>query len=468
LFNTANHLSLTSTNALKATFKGWVLLGVLAVWAAMVATMLSWVALYDANVPWKEDWLMVPALVGKEPQLLKWLWAQTMEHRTPLQRAVYLLLLKFSDGDFRIGMITDVLMLGGISLVMLLMARHLRGGETRLADVFFSLTLLHLGHTEQIFLGYNIQFTISVALICTWLIIIVGRCWPLSPKVSVIAGLTLVLLPLSGGNGMIFMPFAALWLAAGTVLYRREINPRWIVLFDSSCIFVSIALVGLYFVGYEHATPPKPGVLPTIVTAARFVGMSLGPVGAGTGRIFPESLIGILFCGVGCLLWSSGIIPVSRGLRSICSAERSRVFGLVMFAAAMGAVVLAMAWGRSGWVPLWGMPDRYALLSVPGLCAVYFAWILYGPEITRNRMATSFAIAVLLALPFNVQKGLGYRDAYVTGMRAFEQDLANGLSWQELGESHREFLMDWDHTSVMKGMQMLYQTGAGPWKGAQR
>jgi hypothetical protein len=240
ILDTANRLSQPSTNAHKATFERWALIGVLAVWAAMVGTMLSWIALYGSNVPWKEDWVMVSALVGKEPHLLGWLWAQTMEHRTPIQRAVYLLLLRASDGDFRIGMIADVLALGGISLVMISMARYLRGGETRLADVFFPLALLHLGHAEQIFLGYNIQFAISTSLICVWLMIIVGKRWPLSPNVAVTAGLTLVLLPLSGGNGMIFTPFVALWLAVGTFLYRRDIDARWLVLFESSCIFVAI------------------------------------------------------------------------------------------------------------------------------------------------------------------------------------------------------------------------------------
>ena len=51
-----------------------------------------------------------------------------------------------------------------------------------------------------------------------------------------------------------------------------------------------------------------------------------------------------------------------------------------------------------------------------------------------------------------------------SGMRAFEQDFANGLSWQELGERHEKFLMDWDYPAVMKGMQMLQEAQMGPWK----
>jgi hypothetical protein len=66
----------------------WPLIGILAVWAIMFSILLSCVAVYGYNVPWREDWVMVPALTGNEPQLLPWLWAQTMEHRTPILRAV--------------------------------------------------------------------------------------------------------------------------------------------------------------------------------------------------------------------------------------------------------------------------------------------------------------------------------------------------------------------------------------------
>ena len=66
------------------------------------------------------------------------------------------------------------------------------------------------------------------------------------------------------------------------------------------------------------------------------------------------------------------------------------------------------------------------MLSAPALCAAYFAWLLYGPETARDRITIVFAITALLALPFNIREGLAYRDSYVGGMQAFEQDLAVG------------------------------------------
>jgi hypothetical protein len=46
----------------------------------------------------------------------------------------------------RIAMIANTLMLGMLCLAMILTARRLRGGQTRLADAFFPLVYLHLGH----------------------------------------------------------------------------------------------------------------------------------------------------------------------------------------------------------------------------------------------------------------------------------------------------------------------------------
>lgn len=441
----------------------WALTGVLALWTIMTAIALTCVVVYGRNLPWREDWDMVPALTGQQPNLPEWFWAQNNEHRLPLQKVLYLVLLKISGGDFRIGMFANTVMVATLCLAMILTARLLRGGQTRLADAFFPLVLLHLGHWENMVWGWQIQFVISTILVGMWLLIIVQERWPLSPKAAVTAGLILILLPLSGANGIIFSLFVAFWLAAGTLLYRREMTARWLAPLLSACVGVSIALTGLYFVGYVHPpwAPPNPGLGPTIVTGVRFVGMAFGPVGAG--KIYPKWITGGLTCAVAFLLLASSIIPLRRGLcDNRTTSERSRAFGLLVFAAATVTFVLVMAWGRAGWVPDFGMPDRYALLSVPALCAAYFVWILYGRETIRDDIATVFAIAALAALPFNLLEGYRYGEGYVIGMQAFERDLSNGLSWPELADRHYQFLFRWDHDGLIERMRMLHNARIGP------
>lgn len=434
---------------------------VLALWAAMTAILLGCIAVYGHDVPLSEDWDMVPALVGRQPDLLGWLWAQNNEHRLPLQKAVYLFLLKISGGDFRVGMLADTLMLSGLCLAMILTARRLRGGQTRLADAFFPLVLLHPGHMENLIWGWEIQFVISTGLVILWLLIIIRETWPLPPKIALGAGSLLLLLPLCGANGVIFTPFAAFWLATGTALFCRETAARWIVPFHIACVAVSIALAGLYIAEYEQdLAHPNPGFWPTVLTGIRFVGIAIGPAGAGT--VPPKLFSGILFCSITFILLALTIIPLRIGLRRARGAERFRLYGLLIFAAAMAALVVAIAWGRAGWVPRFGIPDRYALFSVPGLCAAYFAWILYGPELLRDRIAVAFAAASLAALPLNLREGNWWRWWYAKNMTAFEQDLAAGLPWRELGDRHYDFLLHWNRDALVERMQMLHNAKIGP------
>ena len=145
------------------------LAGVLALWAVMTGIVIGGIITYSHNVPLAEDWDMVPALTGQQPNLLEWLWAQNNEHRLPLQKAIYLVLLKLSAGDFRIGMIASTLMLAGVCLAMILTTRRLRGGQTRLADAFFPLALLHLSDPSATMPTCCLRRSISASYLSCWI-----------------------------------------------------------------------------------------------------------------------------------------------------------------------------------------------------------------------------------------------------------------------------------------------------------
>jgi hypothetical protein len=50
----------------------------------------------------------------------------------------------------------------------------------------------------------------------------------------------------------------------------------------------------------------------------------------------------------------------------------------------------------------------------------------------------------------------------VIGMSAFEQDLSNGLSWQELGDKHEPFFARGDGPILVERMWMLHEAKIGP------
>src|SRR5688572_17992590 len=126
------------------------------VWLVMVLIPLAYFVKDSHNIPFSEDWLLVSPLTGHEPDLLKWFWTQNNEHRIPFPRLILLGLLKVTHGDFRSGMLFNIIILAALALAMMYVARHLRGGRTSFADAFFPIALLHLGNWENLFWGWQL------------------------------------------------------------------------------------------------------------------------------------------------------------------------------------------------------------------------------------------------------------------------------------------------------------------------
>jgi hypothetical protein len=82
---------------------------------------------------------MVPAITGHKPNLFELLWTPIGGHRLPVQKAIYLILLKSSGDDFRIGGAANTIILGALSLAMIFNgASHSRANATGLMYFFRS------------------------------------------------------------------------------------------------------------------------------------------------------------------------------------------------------------------------------------------------------------------------------------------------------------------------------------------
>ena len=427
------------------------------VWGGMTAVAALCVAWYGRDVPLAEDWLLVAPYTGNEPDLLGWLWAQNNEHRVPLPRLIYLALLGLSGGDFRSGMVYNVVVLAALSAALTAAARRLRGGRSAYADAAFPVLLLHLGHWPNLVWGWQLQFVTAVAL-TVGLFLVLLRPRPLAPRSALGAGLGLVLLPLCGANGIIYALALAPWLGyEGVALGRSRAAPSarrragWAL---AALAAAAVALSGLYFVGYQRATwnPPPPGGWAVLTTSARFVAMGFGP---GVQEQWVAAILG-----TAAFLIPTGIVLVRAALR-LRGPEQRRALGLLCFAGASAGLALAVGWGRSGLMPEVGMPARYALLSAPTLIAGYFVWVLYGSRRLGGGVALAFFAGVLLLGPFNTRVGLGWRNWYLAGMDAFERDLRDGVPIEALAERHQAFLLHWDLEKLEAGLRALRQGGLG-------
>ena len=226
------------------------------VWLVMLVIAFVSIAQYGRNIPLAEDWYFVQPLTGNEPDLAKWLWAQNNEHRIPLPRLILLVLLELAKGDFRVGMFFNSITLGVLAFSMILVARHLRGGRTSFADAFFPIALLHLGNWPNLVWSWQFTFVLPTALTCAVLLVIVIHQTLSTPSTAVVAGTCLVLLPLCGANGLLFVPLLALWLIYSGVLNWYSVKTKggrqWISGFLIGSAVISLCLTALYFVGYEH------------------------------------------------------------------------------------------------------------------------------------------------------------------------------------------------------------------------
>lgn len=425
------------------------------VWAVTLAGILAAIVRDGRNVPFEEDWLMVAAMTGHEPDLPQWLWSQNSEHRLPLPRLVNLGLLG-ATGDLRATMVFDTLALAALAAGMILVARRLRG-RTSLADAFFPLLMLHLGNWDNLLWAWQIQFVLPTVLAGTVLLAIVARPTLATPWTACGGGLALVCLPLSGANGLLLAPPLAAWFIWQTWAGRGE--PGAPAAFRraaglAGCL--TLLLCGLYFMGYESSpwNAPSPGPGATLVTAGKFLGLSLGPVAAHAWLLFGGAVAFVFLCAL-----------VAAVLALENPADRRRALGVLAFLAAALAMALAVGWGRAGRAAETGrMPSRYVLLAAPGMCAAYFALLLYGTARSRRLLPLGLAILAALLFPLNTREGLKRRDWFGAGMRAFEEDLDAGASAAALAREHHPFLLHWDEPLMVTGLRQLHEAGVGPFR----
>ncbi len=426
------------------------------VWAAALGGILLAIARDGRNVPFEEDWLMVGAMTGHQPDLPGWLWSQNSEHRLPLPRLVNLALLR-TTGDFRATMAFDAFALAAVCAGMVLLARALRGGRTSLADAFFPLLLLHLGNWDNLVWAWQIQFVLPTVLACAFLLVIAARPGAPSRAAAVAGALALVCLPLSGANGLVLAPPLALWFGyLAWVASSRVGGARWPGRAAAGAgALIAVLLCGVYFIGYQSSpwNAPSPGPAATLATSGKFLAFSVGPIAEKSWPLFGAVVAAILLACFAALAQALKHQP----------EERLRVLGLLAFLGAAVLLALAVGWGRAGRTAETGrMPTRYVLLAAPGMCAAYFTLLLYARG--RGRRAGPPLLAAMMAVlfPLNTWLGLKRRDWFGAGFAAFERDLAAGAPAVELARTHHGFMLHWDEALMDASLHQLHQAGIGP------
>ena len=429
----------------------------LLVWAVMLLASIVFIARFGSNVPSWDDWDQVPTATGHQPVTWEWLWSQHNEHRVPLPRLIMLGLMRFVALDFRVQMYFNTVLTGAVALGLLLAARHVRGGRSSMFDAFLPIALMHWGQAANMLWGWQIQFYCS-ALLGGLILMLVSRLGPKTRAINIAAiGVAMMLLPLCGANGLALVPAMACWLGYAAFLGLRKREPMTPRLAMIAVIFalVSIALVGLYFLGYERVPfhPSTHRVKDILSTSAKFLTMGFGPgIVALDQSLQPAWFWRIACIGTLGLLATTLLMLLHIWRRD--PKERLRSAGLICVIGAVVSLALGLGMGREGF------ESRYITLSVPALCAVYLAWSAYGRERLGRWMRGAMFILALAALPWNTKWGLEYGRNLKQQLAAFEADMISGLPLYQLVHRHANYLHP-HHDLPSEYLPMLRNAGVG-------
>lgn len=398
-------------------------------WSALLALATWCVWRHGCRVPYVEDWYYIDLLTGKQKISLGWLWQQLprADHRVPLFKLLINLNYRIFGVDVRPFMYLDVLLAGILSAALIWAVRRWRG-YICYADAYLPIVLMNLGHVEAFLWAEASVYAIPsfcVGLILTVMVATRARLGRLS---ATVAGVSLVLLPLS--VGVTYVPFLGLWLGFSGFRLLKSGNLRRRMAGRIAILFTLIALMleAAYLVGYkqsrfderEESTSFQVGPVAVVKATLKYLSMSFGP--AVQPPIWPFSGVVIL----GLLSVCSACIAISLWRRGP-TFRRGLGLGLFLFLSACLVTALAVGLLRASWSHGYLFRPRYAMSAVPLALGLYFAWECCGPPrwVPLGRMVL-FTIAASSLLS-NSTIGLSAETWRKPMSIAFENDVRNGM-----------------------------------------
>jgi hypothetical protein len=436
---------------------GWFVFGV---WFVLTVTALGFVTRYGNRTPRWEDWFLVPAVTGAQKVDLSWLWENVQGHRLPILKLVLIACYSFFGFNSKPILYLNVLLFSALSLGLLWAIRKARG-RWCYGDAFLPIVLLNLGQTEAFSWAQTFVYVATTCLEALLLIVIVTHRGALNRTSIVLAGASLVLLPLVFGGGVVFAGLMVPWLLyQGWVVSRTgEPSRRQVSAITAASASIFVMIIGLYFTGYRafNDAPAdhyvRPGLLAYAKTALEYMA-----AGFGGGAHLPRWQVPAFPIAVSltttslCLI----LVLVRRGLKG-----DPRAVGLASYMVSFLGVAWVVGMGRYAWGDN-VLDSRYAATSVVGLIGVYFVWELHGPRslVPLGRMLLFTAAAGFLAanLQQGVRQGVIQRDAE----RGFLRDLQSGQPIPQL-VAHHAWVTYYHHVRLEGYLRQLRDAGIAPY-----
>ncbi len=435
---------------------------VIGLWAVM-ATFLFWdVCAFARDVPWMDEWELVPVLSGHEPLRLGWFWEQHNEHRIALPKLVHVAVGALTGADLRAVCYLDVLALSAAAGILIVAARRLRG-HTILADAFIPLILLHEGQSPNIYSSFQVQFVLSTVILLTIVSLFVTlRNDSIGGRLLTAAVLALFL-PLCGANGIAVVPplcLLFLWVAlfrgstpTGKCRYGR---PLLLLL-----VFVAIGITGLALFGLDQPPANSSTVPVSFRLRVGFEVLTMLGGAVGSVPLFQYAALGTL------LVVLVGLALLARS--SVVRADaRIRAAGLLACGAGVVTLALTIGWGRAGIVEsdptTITYTTRYVTLIAPLACCGYFAWELRGNRLLQYLLC----FLALVLLPMNKMIGTVQGTSHAKLLDRVAADARMGIGGEQLAEKYWREIYPVDRSRLSARFEMLRDARIGPYRSLPR
>lgn len=420
-------------------------------WAALTIAMVVYVKTNTRNVPYWDEFAMVPVMTGVQTPDLEWAWSQHNEHRPVLSRLVMAGLFRVVGRDFRVARYANIVLFATMAAVMLILARRLRG-SSRLTDLVLPIAILNPAQAECLVNGFAMNLLLSSA-IAIGLIAAIARRY----RTTTAAGLAMVALPLCGGSGLAMLPPLGLWLAgdlafgwgSGERPGRRE------RIVGSAIIATGAILTVLYFRGLA-----RPDYLATAtireIAASVVMCLSLAFHPRIQSYVWPVGVV------VVAGMAATAALLVFAALRS--PGERRRAFGLLAVLTSLAAVAAAVAIARAGLGADRIMSSRYVALTTPMLAVAYIAWQIYGGTLSRKIASIAMLAMIASALP----SGLDFAGRYGVFIRDAERKIERRLLDRAPARTVMKLAypdFQSDRELILRSYRMLGASGVGAFAG---
>jgi hypothetical protein len=352
---------------------------------------------YSRNISYCDEFGIEPVTTGSEPVSPRRAWAQHNEHRLMVSRLIMAGLFRLYSNDFRVVTCANVGLLSAMAASMLKLTRRLRG-SARVTDAAVTRSFPSIAQTECLLIGFAMNLVLT-SFFAVATIVGAGACRRGDGRaMAMVAGLSIVLLPLCGGRGLPMVPSLAAWLAGYVAVgWWSGRNPGAVIrAIVAGMLLASSTVVALYFRDYAQPTYHPLSSSPTTVAIGAIKYLSLGvyPSVPHYGPYWrPASLILL------AVLIPTFVLLAAVALRT--PEERPRSLGLMAVFLSMLGVACAVGVSRGGLGSNGTLFGRYVTLASPLLGVLYVAWLAYGTTSARAAIHVVLLALVASTLPEN-------------------------------------------------------------------